>query len=80
METQNITLSIPKDILLKVKMIAAKQNSSISGLLTRALTEIITQEEGYQAARRRHLAILEEKFNLETHGAVSWARGDLHER
>ena len=57
MNTQNVTLSIPKDILLKIKVIAAKRGISISGLLSGALEEIVTREEGYQAAHRRHLAL-----------------------
>ena len=80
MDTQNITLAIPKDILLKVKVMAAKQGTSISGLLVRTLEEIITREEGYQAARRQHLVLLEDELNLGTNGDVSWIRADLHER
>lgn len=80
MDTQNITLAIPKDVLLKVKIIAAQQGTSISGLLTRTLEEIVTREEGYQAARRQHLALLEDQVALGTEGAVSWTRANLHER
>lgn len=80
MSTQNITLSIPKDILFKVKIIAAKQGISISGLMTRVLEEIVSREEGYQAARRRHLETLESEINLGTNGDLSWTREDLHER
>ena len=80
MDTQNITLAIPKDILLKVKVIAAKQGTSISGLLIQTLEEIVTREEGYRTARQRHLALLEDELMLGTNGAVSWTRADLHER
>ena len=80
MRTQNITLSIPKDILLKIKVIAAKREMSISGFLTRILEEIVSREEGYQAAQRRHLATLEEGTHLGTNGALSWTREELHER
>ncbi len=80
MNTQNITLAIPKDILLKVKVIAAKQGTSISGFLTRILEETVAREEGYQAARRRHLALLEDRLTLGTEGAVFWTRADMHER
>ena len=37
METQNITLSIPKETLLKVKLLAVKRQTSVSGLLTQTL-------------------------------------------
>jgi hypothetical protein len=80
MSTQNITLSIRKDILLKVKIIAAKQDTSISGLLTRVLEEIVSKEEGYQAAHRRHLEILDSDLDLGTNGDLPWTREELHER
>ena len=80
MSTQNITLSIPKDILTKVKIIAAQQGTSISGFMTHVLEEIVSREEGYQASRRRHLEMLESEITLGTHGASSWTRDQLHER
>jgi hypothetical protein len=80
MSTQNITLSIPKETLLKVKIMAARQGTSISALMTRVLEEIVAREEGYQAARRRHLATLESEISLDTRGASSWTREALHER
>jgi hypothetical protein len=80
MNTQNITLAIPKDILLKVKVIAAKQGTSISAFLTRILEETVAREEGYQVARQRHLALLEDDVMLDVGSTVSWTRADLHER
>ncbi len=80
MNTQNITLSIPKDTLSRVKIIAAQQGTSISGFMTRVLEEIVSREEGYQAARRRHLEMLENEITLDTHGTSSWTRDQLHER
>ena len=38
--TQNVTLSIPKDILRKAKILAVQKNTSLSGLLTQTLTEL----------------------------------------
>lgn len=80
MQTQNITLSIPKDILVSIKVIAAKQGMPISCFMTRILEELASREEGYEAARRRHLITLENKLNLGTNGTLSWTREELHER
>lgn len=45
-----------------------------------ALAEIATSDEGYQAARQRHLAMMrEDNFTLDTGGTISWTRADLHE-
>ena len=80
METQNVTLALPKEILRKVKSIAAKRRTSISGLLTRALEDMVSQEEGYELARQRHLARLDSNIDLGTGGIIAWKRADLHDR
>ncbi len=80
MDTQNITLSVPKDILRKIKIMAVKQGTSVSGLMTNVMTELVSREEGYQAARRRHLDLLGVGQDLDTGGVITWTRDELHER
>ena len=80
METQNITLSLPKDILLKVKVIAVQRQMSVSGLLTKALETLVEQEDAYINAQRRHVQWLEEGFDLGTAGQLLTQRDVLHER
>lgn len=77
---QNITLSIPKDVLLKVKVLAAKEGISISGLMTRALQQLVAQDEGYRQAMQAHQNILAEDLTLGTNGAIAHSRESLHER
>ena len=50
MEKQNITLSIHKDILQKVQILAAQQGTSVSALLSNLLEDLVAHEEGYQTA------------------------------
>ena len=80
METQNITLALPKELLYKVKRVALERRTSVSGLLTQALTEIVAREDSYISARQRHLAWLEHGADLGTNGMIEWQREDLHER
>lgn len=80
METQNITLALPKELLLKVKLIAVKRRISVSKLLTQALEEIVQREDDYIQARRRHLAWLESGLDLGTEGRPPATRDELHER
>ena len=80
METQNITLSLRKDILLKVKLIAVKRHTSVSGLLTQELERLVEREDAYQHARQRHLARLDQASDLGTEGRILTTRDDLHER
>ncbi len=80
MEKQNVTLSIPKDVLRKAKKVAIDQDTSLSGLMTRALVEIVDQEERYASAKRHHLAWLAQSADLGTDGRVRWSRDELHDR
>lgn len=78
--TQNVTLAIPKDVLRKAKIIAVQRNTSLSGLLTQTLTDLVANQEAYEQARQRNLTLLKRGFDLGTHGQASWKREDLHER
>ena len=40
----------------------------------------VDQEDAYQAACARQLAILDEGMSLGTQGAATWTRAELHER
>jgi len=80
METQNITLALRKETLRKVKAIAAKRRTSVSGLLANVLEELVAQDEGYKVARRRHLRTLDVGHDLGTKGKCTWTREELHER
>lgn len=80
MEKQNITLSIRKDVLQKIKILAVKQSTSVSALLTNLLEDIISREEGYQTARRKHIRLLQQEIDLGTDGSINWSREELHAR
>ena len=80
MDTQNITLSLPKDILLKVKLLAVRRQTSVSGLLTRELEKLVRQEDIYVHAHRRFMQRLEKAPDLGTNGKLLTDRDKLHER
>jgi len=80
MERQNITLSLPKDLLQKAKIIAVKNNTSLSGLLSDFIARIANEEEAYQMARSRHRRLLKKGFDFGLEGEIPWKREDLHER
>jgi len=80
MITQNITLALPVKVLRQIKRIAAQRQTSVSQLLTEALEEIASREEGYARAQAHHLAWLERGAALGTRGRITWRRDDLHGR
>jgi hypothetical protein len=80
MENQNITLSIRKDILQKVKILAVKQRTSVSALMTNLLEDIVARDEGYQTAQQKYSLLLQQDLDLGTKGVMDWSRDELHAR
>ena len=80
METRNITLSLPEEVLREAKVLAARRGTSVSALLAGALSELVERESGYAAARERSLAALGGGRDLGTGGEIRWGRDELHER
>lgn len=80
MEIQNVTLSLPKNLLRQVKVLAARRGTSISALLSALIADAVRQEDEYESARERALARLEQGYDLGTRGARRWTREDLHDR
>jgi len=80
MEMQNITLSVPKSTLRKIKLVAAQRETSISKLMTDAMEKLASEDESYIQARDRQLAILEKGFDLGFGDSKLPSRDELHER
>ena len=79
-ENQNITLSVPRDVLRKVKRLAADRDTSVSALMTEALARLSDDDRRYSAARKRALAAMKTARSLGTRGQRTWTRDGLHER
>lgn len=80
MTTQNITLALPKDLLLKAKILAVRRGMSVSGLLAGELEKLVADDEAYERARHNALSRLAEAGDLGTKGIVATGRDELHER
>jgi len=79
-ENQNVTLSVPRDLLKRVKRLAADRDSSVSALMTEALSRLADEDRRYSAARKRALAAMKSARSLGTRGQRTWTRDELHER
>jgi predicted transcriptional regulator len=79
-EKQNITLSVPRELLKRVKRVAADRDTSVSALMTEALGRVADENRRYSAARKRALAALRSRRSLGTGGRRTWSREDLHDR
>ncbi len=79
MEKQNVTLSLPRSLLRKAKILAAQQEKSLSELLRQSIEEKVLEAGRYGNARNRQLRILKKGLDLGTNGTMS-NRDELHER
>jgi hypothetical protein len=79
-DTQNVTLSLPRALLKRVKRVAADRETSVSALMAEALGRLADEDRRYAAARARALDALRSPRSLGTHGRRAWRRDDLHER
>lgn len=75
---QNVTISLDRQTIRKAKILAARRDTSISGLLARQLEILVGEEEAYESAERQAVALLDEGFHLG--GVVPVSREELHER
>ncbi len=79
-QTRNLTLSLPEDLLRQIKIVAAGREISVSALLTEALRQIADEEHGYGEAKRAMLNDLRKGYRLGTHGQPIWTRDEMHVR
>lgn len=56
MEYQNVTLSLPRDLVKRAKHIAVERGTSLSGLLAQMLEDLTCREDRYLKAKERNLA------------------------
>ncbi len=78
MTKQNITLSLPQQILRKAKILAARRGFSISGLLAEQIEILVGENEAYERAERQAAALLEQGFHMG--GVITSTRDEWHER
>lgn len=80
MDRQNVTISLPKSLLRKAKIVAAQEEKSLSELMREVLRGKVEQQSGYQRAKRHHLSLLKKGLYLGTKGRASYTRDELHDR
>ncbi len=75
---QNVTISLSRDVLKKARILAARRETSISGLLAQEIELLVGEEEAYERAERQARALLEKGFHMG--GVIRAGRDELHER
>ena len=77
----NIRLSLPKDLVKRVRKIAVDRDTTLTGLVREYLSELIRQDAATGPKRREREALERsfEQFRFRV-GKKTWKREDLHER
>jgi hypothetical protein len=75
---QNVTISLTRETLQKVRVLAARRATSISGLLAEQIEALVGEEEAYDRAQRQALQLLNKGFRMG--GVIRAKRDELHER
>jgi hypothetical protein len=75
---QNVTISLDREIVRKARILAARRETSISGLVAAQIEALVGEDEAYDQAKRQALALLDSGFHL---GGVHLSeRAQLHDR
>jgi hypothetical protein len=77
-DRQNITISLSRQVVRKAKILAARRETSISGLLAQEIESLVGEDEAYARAERQATALLDRGFPMG--GLIRASRDELHER
>ena len=75
---QNVTISLSREVVKKAKILAARRDTSISGLLAQTIEYLVGGEDAYLRAEKQAVALLEQGFHMG--GVIRAGRDELHER
>lgn len=75
MAKRNLTIQLDEDVVRRARVVAAKRGTSVSGLVSRQLQQLASEDERYEAARRRAIELMRQASE---HGGRNWTRDDLY--
>lgn len=74
---QNLTVTLDRDLVRKLRVLAAKRDTSISGLLREELKRLVERSDRYERAMKRAITTLARGYHL---GGAPARREELHDR
>ena len=75
---KNLTLRLDEDVIRQAKILAVREDMSVSALLARHVEDSVRAADAYEAARSDALRVLKRGFRLG--GKHRRPREELHER
>jgi hypothetical protein len=80
MEKRNLTLPLPKALIRKAKLLAVREDKSLTQLVRDLLEREVEKQTGYAKAMSRQKKLLRKGFDLGTGGRLKVSREQIHER
>ena len=74
---RNLTIQLDEEVIQAAKELAARRNTSVSGLVTEKLKELVEADIRYRKAMH---SALEAMRNAENLGGGTWTREELYDR
>jgi hypothetical protein len=79
-EKQNVTLSLPVNLLRKFRVVAAKRNISMSTLMTSVLTKEILDDDDHDIRVKRAIERMKNAPRRGVGDNITWSREEVHDR
>jgi len=79
-ERENVTLSLPKEVLKAARHRAVDRGVSLSRFLADVLEETVVRDRAYRVAMQRSLERIREGLGYKLPDKIPWTRDALHER
>lgn len=80
MDKQNVTLSLPVPLLRKLRVAAARRNTSMSGLMENAIQKLLETDDDYDIRAKRMIERMRNAPARGIGGKITSPREELHDR
>ena len=80
MDSQNVTVSLPKTLLKRAKVFAASTDRSLTQLVRDSLEILLGGQAQYRRACERQRKLLAKGIDMGSNGELTFSREDLHDR
>jgi hypothetical protein len=76
-QKRNLTIQLEEEIIQAAKELAARRGTSVSGLVSQKLRELVEADLRYERAKRHALDAM---YNAIDRGGRNWTREELNDR
>ena len=75
---RNLTIQLDEKTIQAAKELAARRNTSVSGLVTRQIQAMVARDARYEEAKKRELEAMRNAPDLGG-GGITWTREEINE-